>query len=445
MALAFGGGVRPELGRTDYSAIARGSEIAAQLSAQGSQMVGQGLAKALEGAGKAIVNYQERKETNKIFDSVVDDMIKADTDSGGALAKLLKIGDPTDKKLWSVGVQSLGSDKRTSALMGRQLLQQFSGQQQMAEAFEPEFTRNPSVVGNQIMGGRRFEDLSSNPLDFAPTVTSRPRTPEEITQRLLASGMPPGAASAIFGNLVSAEEARIPENKDARTAKQKDYEYATTVLGLSPEKANEWVRSGGSTTNINTGTAGRLKESAFNSLDTQLKNEINPLLSTAPSFAAMEILINNLDGGGNIITGGLANLELGAKSILNAAGLTDFTDVARTQQYIGNSVNLVGQVIKQFGAGTGLSDADREFAEKAAAGDITMDRAALQRLVSIAKKVTELKINLYNERVRRTFSGDDPDSKFALNSLLVSTSKKGSAENKKSSVHEDILREFDLL
>ena len=51
MALAFGGGVRPELGRTDYSAIARGSEIAAQLSAQGSQMVGQGLAKAIEGAG----------------------------------------------------------------------------------------------------------------------------------------------------------------------------------------------------------------------------------------------------------------------------------------------------------------------------------------------------------------------------------------------------------
>jgi hypothetical protein len=62
MALAFGGGVRPELGRTDYSAIARGSEIAAQLSAQGSQMVGQGLAKALEGAGKAIANYQEKKE-----------------------------------------------------------------------------------------------------------------------------------------------------------------------------------------------------------------------------------------------------------------------------------------------------------------------------------------------------------------------------------------------
>ena len=445
MALAFGGGVRPELGRTDYSAIARGSEIAAQLSAQGSQMVGQGLAKAIEGAGKAIVNYQERKETNKIFDGTVDDLIKADTDSGGALAKQLKIGDPTDRKAWSVGLQSLGPDKRTSALMGRQLLQRFFGQQQMAEAFSPEVTRNPSVVENQIMGGRRFEDLSSKSSDFAPTVTSRSRTPEETIQLLLASGMAPGAAANIFGSLVSAEKMRTPEEpKDKRTTKQNDYEYAINTLGLSPEKANEWVRNGGTTTTINTGTTGRLMENAFNSLSTQLNNEINPILATAPSLEAMEILINNLDEKGNIITGGLAKLELGAKSKLNAMGLSDFKDVARTQEYIGNSVNLVGQVIKQFGAGTGLSDADREFAEKAAAGDIRMDRAALQRLVSIAKKVSEFKIKLYNERVRRTFSGDDQESKFALNSLLVSRLEKGSAENENLSVSENILKEYGL-
>jgi hypothetical protein len=321
MALAFGGGVRPELGRTDYSAIARGSEIAAQLSAQGSQMVGQGLAKALEGAGKAIANYQERKETNKIFDGTVDDLIKADTDSGGALAKQLKIGDPTDRKAWSVGLQSLGPDKRTSALMGRQLLQQLSGQQQMAEAFSTEVTRNPSVVENQIMGGRRFEDLSSKSSDFAPTVTSRSRTPEETIQLLLASGMDPGAAANIFGSLVSAEKMRTPEEpKDKRTTKQNDYEYAINTLGLSPEKANEWVRNGGTTTTINTGTTGRLMENAFNSLSTQLNNEINPILATAPSLEAMEILINNLDEKGNIITGGLAKLELGAKSKLNATG-----------------------------------------------------------------------------------------------------------------------------
>jgi hypothetical protein len=58
MALAFGGGVRPELGRTDYGAVARGSEIAAQLSAQGSQMMGRGLAAGMQDATKA---FQEVK------------------------------------------------------------------------------------------------------------------------------------------------------------------------------------------------------------------------------------------------------------------------------------------------------------------------------------------------------------------------------------------------
>jgi hypothetical protein len=61
MALAFGGGVRPELGRTDYSAIARGSEIAAQLSAQGSQMVGQGIANLGTSLGNAIKEYEQKK------------------------------------------------------------------------------------------------------------------------------------------------------------------------------------------------------------------------------------------------------------------------------------------------------------------------------------------------------------------------------------------------
>jgi hypothetical protein len=57
----FGGGVRPELGRTDYGAVARGSEIAAQLSAQGSQMVGKGIASLGASLGNAIKEYEENK------------------------------------------------------------------------------------------------------------------------------------------------------------------------------------------------------------------------------------------------------------------------------------------------------------------------------------------------------------------------------------------------
>jgi hypothetical protein len=211
MALAFGGGVRPELGRTDYSAIARGGEIAAQLSAQGSQMMGQGLAKALEGAGKAIAGYQERKETNKIFDGTVDDLIKADTDSGGALAKQLKIGDPTDRKAWSVGLQSLAPDKRTSALLGRQLLQQYSQQQQMAEAFAPVVTTGPSAFETAVMSGVKFGNLPTGLGSGSPTINARPRTREEITQQLLASGAGAGPTAALINALAVAEQAGQPK------------------------------------------------------------------------------------------------------------------------------------------------------------------------------------------------------------------------------------------
>ena len=38
----------------------------------------------------------------------------------------------------------------------------------------------------------------------------------------------------------------------------------------------------------------------------------------------------------------------------------------------------VGRLIKQFGAGTGLSDADRQYAEKMAGGKITLDVKALK-------------------------------------------------------------------
>jgi hypothetical protein len=226
--------------------VARGSEIAAQLSAQGSQMMGQGLAKALEGAGKAIVNYQERKETNKIFDGTVDDLIKADTNSGGALAKQLKIGDPTDRKAWSVGLQSLAPDKRTSALMGRQLLQQYFNQQQMADAFAPEITTGPSAFQRAVMGGVGFGDLPTDAASGLQPINSRERSAREVAQRLLAGGMDAGPAAAIYSTLASAENAQ--QRTDNRLSKvispeaiPQTPDEAYDAAGLSPENAKvEW-------------------------------------------------------------------------------------------------------------------------------------------------------------------------------------------------------------
>ena len=121
-----------------------------------------------------------------------------------------------------------------------------------------------------------------------------------------------------------------------------------------------------------------MREVAFTELFKKKNDEMSSLLAAKPNIEAMDALLGTVDEKGQVITGKLAKLELGAKALINAAaGREVYQDVAATQEYIGYTVNLVGQIIKQFGAGTGLSDKDREFAERAAAGDITMDNSAL--------------------------------------------------------------------
>ena len=74
--------------------------------------------------------------------------------------------------------------------------------------------------------------------------------------------------------------------------------------------------------------------------------------------------------------------------------------LANTQAYAANMAQNVGKVIKQFGSGTGLSDADREYAEKMVAGKITLDRDAMRKILDINEKAARNVIQLQNKRAQ---------------------------------------------
>jgi hypothetical protein len=59
----------------------------------------------------------------------------------------------------------------------------------------------------------------------------------------------------------------------------------------------------------------------------------------------------------------------------------------------------VGKIIKQFGAGTGLSDADRQYAEKMAGGKITLDVKALNKILDINERAARNVITRHNKDV----------------------------------------------
>lgn len=105
-----------------------------------------------------------------------------------------------------------------------------------------------------------------------------------------------------------------------------------------------------------------------------------------------------LDGGA--ITGFGANWILGMGKALQRVGINVAEDaIANTEAFAAAQAIQVAQIIKNFGAGTGLSDADRVFAQKAAGQEITMTEASIRRILEINSQVAKEAIDTYNESV----------------------------------------------
>tara|TARA_R110000772_G_C13310278_1_gene440216 strand:- start:7548 stop:9359 length:1812 start_codon:yes stop_codon:yes gene_type:complete len=71
-------------------------------------------------------------------------------------------------------------------------------------------------------------------------------------------------------------------------------------------------------------------------------------------------------------------------------------EIADTDEFAARMGLEVAQQIKAFGSGTGLSDADREFAQNIVGGNVKLDPEALRRLVFLRTKVSRRAVENYN-------------------------------------------------
>jgi ribosomal protein S17E len=113
-----------------------------------------------------------------------------------------------------------------------------------------------------------------------------------------------------------------------------------------------------------------------------------------------------------IISGTGAEWLTGFGNFLSSRlGFKQFDDpIANTQAFAATMGTQVGQIIKQFGSGTGLSDADREYAEKIVGGKITMNEKAIRRLMNINEKAFKNVIQGYNEKAEQVMSKPGADT-----------------------------------
>ena len=123
----------------------------------------------------------------------------------------------------------------------------------------------------------------------------------------------------------------------------------------------------------------------------------------APAAAETADRILNLLSTGNVITGTGANVRLQMAKALNLAGGNDSEKIANTEVLLSSLAETTMGAIKSsnLGAGQGFTNADRDFLEKAKAGQITYDAKSLARLADLSRKAAEKSADTWNKRVNQ--------------------------------------------
>lgn len=118
------------------------------------------------------------------------------------------------------------------------------------------------------------------------------------------------------------------------------------------------------------------------------------------SSRLLQPLLDNPD----FISGTLGDARLAVAKALGLPGAEE------TQTYFAGIGDQVAARVKAFGSGTGISDADRKFAEKIAGGSIELTPQAIRRIVKINNETAANSIKAYNER-REFLAKKNPEVK----------------------------------
>lgn len=170
-------------------------------------------------------------------------------------------------------------------------------------------------------------------------------------------------------------------------------ERAKLFVPMSPEVEAQKMRiagAGAARTTVNLPPAGKkfsetLGETAGKRLD-DFRTKAESAVSSLQNSEQLAPLLNDP----KFISGTLANARL---AVAKAVGI----DVSATEAYFAGVGQQVAERITAFGAGTGLSDADREFAKKIAAGEETLSVESIRRIIRINDQSAENVINRYNK------------------------------------------------
>lgn len=418
----FGQGINPALGRIDYTPYAQGAMAGAQGIAQGIAALGQG-------AAQGVQNYLKRKEEKQQEEaavSTIGGILKRNPELASQLNLQPDAAGNFDQGALKAAIKGAGGPANTLKLAStlEELGVARQARQQQADA-----ARFAGMFDNQ---GQMLSPLRSDALaQFSPEASALGR--QMVTQRAQAiANLGKTQADTAEARARAAALAlpkagpRLPSEEALVQAKIKAWEDENPGKTL-PSSEEAKIRASARAdlrpvTTINTGdnvTEKLVAERLFADRDTAVSAQ-----RALPSYDEAEKILKS----GKAITGTLADARLTVAKALAPFGINQ-DNAANTEVLRAQLAIPVLSLVKQLGSGAGISNADRDFAEKAAGGSITLTPQAILRLTEIGRKASKSAISNYNERLDRVYpEADEGTSRLRRALVLPSSSSRFTVE-----------------
>ncbi|WP_377840121.1 hypothetical protein [Bosea sp. UC22_33] len=229
-----------------------------------------------------------------------------------------------------------------------------------------------SIVIQQSVKGTDFE-----------TVTR----PDGSVYRVPKTGS--GAPTQVFG----------PQSKpEERTGNAKEYDIYTRqeeAAGRKPDTFTNWERAnkraGAASVNVGGGSDKQIFDTfSYNTKEAR---------AAADGLAAIREARGALNGVGGAITGAGAEAKLGLQKIGAALGVANSESIVNTETFRAAIQPQVAAVLKATVGSANISNSDREFAERASGGSITLDEKSIRRLLDIMERAGEARVQLHQEQL----------------------------------------------
>lgn len=290
------------------------------------------------------------------------DLVNARWNSIGqaGLALLGASGRMSDAQRAAMLAQGLGrvSDPQQTAMnMSQQRLMQSAMQAKLAEAQRQEALRQ------KIQDPETQKALGLNP-EIAQFLS-----PEDLSN-MYVSKLTKGG-----GHWASASE--LPQGVDTKTP-----------IWIGPDGQPKAVGSGGTTIN-------NAVNPILQGVGKQFEQGMEAAKGAANTISTLNTAREQLDASGGIISGTGADAKLDFAKAARLWGVDD-PRIVNTETFRSAIKPVVLSTLSGLGAGAGISNADREFAEKAVGGNINLDEASIRRILDITDRAARAKIASFN-------------------------------------------------